>query len=172
MNEEQQARLEKIRHYNQLSYAVSDGNRVAAGLLRDARKDIDFLLSLLDSPAAGDGQRTPSVLWVSANNDQSGCFDAHKHRHYDDDVQYLHGGDFNASYEDLLRAASLREQNAATRMRDACVAKVKETKFIHHVDCSTAVHQESVCNCFAATITTRLIAALQSLTLDQVERKQ
>ena len=139
----------------------------------DLRSVITDLLSFVKSQEADDDDRQantlmPSVLWVSTSNDQSGCFEAHKHKHYNDDAKYLLSSQFNSSYEDLLRAASLREQNTETLMRSACVEKVRAMARQWYAEAKKRGAAFSDKGRLAETIATEV----ESVTLQEREAKQ
>lgn len=73
--------------------------------------------------------------------------------------------------QDSITVLNNAIENAATSMRSRCIEKVKETEFLHHVDCAAAVNKEAVCTCFAATIKSRLITALGSIAIQQQEKQ-
>lgn len=108
----------------------------------------------------------PPVLWVGTNS-QSGRFDAHRHKLYDDDSRYLLGSQADESYTDALRDAAKREQSAAASMRSACVEIVrKEIEALSRT--SIAAEQ----NAGELRLLHALHNKLELLTLQEQEAKQ
>lgn len=77
LSEEQQRRVKQIKRYSRLSYTVSDDNQVAAGLLRDARTDIDFLLSLYELQLA-QNVRLNAIVSAYENQDEEALAEAYE----------------------------------------------------------------------------------------------
>lgn len=113
-------------------------------------------------------EQAPDRLWVELRTQHA--FTAEPEP-YVETVAYMPVDLFNAQYEGLMRAALLREQTVATRMRDLCVAQADAAE-------ADAAERLGLVPGNTAFENGRLKAAheireaIESLTLDQVEEKQ
>lgn len=191
LTEEQQERLKQIRERlarvangNDLDYATSDtgtrcvgyiyekgtGNTVAqmeslydvmrGQLFANAKSDIEFLLSLLDSPAAGDGEFV--LNWGGREITEQVAVEIARAA-----INSHCASELKTKAELLMFCYEYRAKQArtaATRMRDACVERVKAVPMPTHLSESG----EEIVNHFRA----RVVRYLESLTFDQVEQQQ
>lgn len=114
-------------------------------------------------------EQAPERLWVELRTQHAFTIQPEP---YVETVAYIPVDVFNAQYEGLMRAALLREQNAATAMRDKCVAKVQELARAHRLLAQTTEGATSELQKVRAEECDEIAVALQSLTLDQVEQTQ
>ena len=161
MTPEKKQRIVQIRAYNSLSYTVSDNNQVAAGLLRDARKDIDFLLSFVESQEV--------VAPIDATAAAQGIVEAHIHEtraigHTDCDACL--DADANA-----VAAIVSAVTDAAASMRSRCVEKVKALRDTYNDEAAVTIDKDRglLLDCGIVALN-RAINELESVSIQEQEK--
>lgn len=135
----------------------------------DRMANFDLPLSLLDSEAAG-GNETPDHVWVELRSQHAFTVEPEP---YVETVKYVRDTLFNEHYEALLRAALLREQAAATSMRDRCVETVKAIRDEYRRN-SFSTDDEAYRSSlgFAVDVLDRAILGISSAALDSIARRE